>query len=75
MKFALTLLLAAALALQGCSSESAPAPPQVGTDACSVEGQKQFVLDTMRDVYFWNDLLPTSVDLEDERDTQQNALR
>jgi C-terminal processing protease CtpA/Prc len=63
MKPALSLLLAAVLAVQGCSGDDAPAPPQVGTDACSVEGQKQFVLDTMRDVYFWNDLLPATVDL------------
>jgi len=38
-------------------------PPQVGKDACSIDGQKQFVLDAMRDVYYWNDLLPESVDL------------
>jgi len=45
------------------SRESGFVPPQVGTDACSIDGQKQFVLDAMRDVYYWNDLLPESVDL------------
>ena len=30
--------------------------------ACSLEGQKQFVLDNMRAWYFWNDLLPAQVD-------------
>lgn len=43
--------------------ESGFVPPQVGTDACSIDGQKQFVLDAMRDVYYWNDVLPESVDV------------
>lgn len=30
---------------------------------CSIAGQKQFVLDAMRDVYFWNTLLPANVNL------------
>jgi len=48
----------------GCSiEENANLPPQVGTDACTIDGQKQYVLDKMRDVYFWNDLLPVTVDL------------
>ena len=34
-----------------------------GVDACSVDGQKQFVLDSMREWYLWNDLLPAAVDL------------
>jgi C-terminal processing protease CtpA/Prc len=28
-----------------------------------VDGQKQFVIDAMRDVYYWNDLLPANIDL------------
>ena len=52
------------LSLVACSSdESSVAPPQTGTSACSIDGQKQFVLDKMRDVYFWNDNLPVTVDL------------
>ena len=52
------------LGLVACSSdESNVAPPQTGTSACSIDGQKQFVLDKMRDVYFWNDDLPVTVDL------------
>ncbi len=31
--------------------------------SCSADDQKQFVLDNMRDIYFWNDLLPQDVDL------------
>lgn len=31
--------------------------------SCNVNDQKAFVLEAMRDVYFWNDLLPNDVDL------------
>ena len=34
------------------------------TGACSLNGQKQFVLDEMRNWYLWNDLLPASVDID-----------
>jgi C-terminal processing protease CtpA/Prc len=54
-------LLISACSLSGDDSS---VPPQVGTAACTIDAQKQFVLDTMNDVYFWNDLLPPSVDLE-----------
>ena len=55
----------AALLLAGCGGGggggSLTAP--TGANACSVEGQKQFVLDQMRDIYFWNASLPANVDL------------
>jgi len=52
------------LALAACGdSGSGPQAPQVGTAACSIDGQKQFVLDRMHEIYFWYDLLPASVDL------------
>ncbi len=59
------LAVFAFIVVAGCggSGSSAPAPPAVGTDACSIDGQKKYVLDTMRDVYFWNDLLPANVDI------------
>ena len=59
------LAVFAFIVVAGCggSGSSAPAPPAVGTDACSIDGQKQYVLDTMRDVYFWYDLLPANVDI------------
>ncbi|MEM1264144.1 MAG: S41 family peptidase [Pseudomonadota bacterium] len=53
-------------ALAGCGGGGGGgglAAPVAGTDACSNDAQKQFVLDQMRDVYFWNDLIPASVDL------------
>lgn len=34
-----------------------------GGDACSLAGQKAFVLDQMRDIWFWNTDLPATVDL------------
>lgn len=43
----------------GGSGGSAPTP-----SGCSDNGQKQFVLDVMEDVYFWNDQLP-QVNLDD----------
>jgi len=61
------LYVIAALALfivAGCSTEdSAGSPPQPGAFACTIDAQKQFVLDKMREVYFWNDVLPMTVDL------------
>jgi carboxyl-terminal processing protease len=50
------------LALAGCSA-SQDGPPQIGDAACTNDGQKQFVLDAMQDIYFWNANLPASVDL------------
>ena len=52
------------LACAGCSAgDSAGLPPQPGSAACTLDAQKQYVLDKMRDVYLWNDVLPASVDL------------
>ncbi len=50
------VILSALLAAACSSSDGGPAAE------CSIEGQKQFVLDSMRDWYFWNDLLPAEVD-------------
>ena len=51
-------------AMAGCSAADNPAPHPPVADACPVDAQKQFVLDAMRDVYYWNDLLPADVDLD-----------
>lgn len=37
--------------------------PQTGTDACSNDGQKQFVLDNLYAWYLWNDLLPANISI------------
>ena len=59
------ILIVMSLFVSACSlsDDNGNAAPQTGTAACSVDAQKQFVLDTMNDVYFWNDLLPASVDI------------
>jgi len=54
------VILSAVLVAACSSSDGANVEPPVA--ACSVEGQKQFVLDNMRAWYFWNDLLPAEVD-------------
>lgn len=57
----LSLLLVVLLA--ACNGSGGNGTPQIGDAACSNTGQKQFVLDNMRDWYFWNDLLPPQVDI------------
>jgi C-terminal processing protease CtpA/Prc len=56
------VVILSALVAAACSSSdgSSEAPPVA---ACSLEGEKQFVLDSMRAWYFWNDLLPAQVDI------------
>jgi C-terminal processing protease CtpA/Prc len=51
--------------LAACSSGSDDDIPQVGTAACEVDGQKQFVLDNLYAWYLWNDLLPAGIDIAD----------
>ena len=55
MRRMITILITVLLA--ACSSGDDGAVAE-----CSIEGQKQFVLDSMREWYFWNDLLPAAVD-------------
>lgn len=55
------IVILSAVLLAACSSsDGANEAPPVAT--CSLDGQKQFVLDNMRAWYFWNDLLPAEVD-------------
>ena len=64
MRKFLYLLAAMTLTLSGCSSSSGgDGGPQAGTATCTNDAQKQFVLDAMRDVYFWYTALPANVDL------------
>ncbi len=53
----LAVILFAVVAAACSSSDDGPVA------VCSNEDQKQFVLDAMREWYFWNDLLPTEVDI------------
>ncbi len=60
----LPLLVLVVFGVAGCGVSDNPAAHPPVADACPVDEQKQFVLDAMRDVYYWNDLLPAVVDLE-----------
>ncbi len=51
--------------LAACSSGGGDDTPQVGTAACEVDGQKQFVLDNLYAWYLWNDMLPANIDIAD----------
>ena len=57
----LFILLTAAMV--GACSSSDDSSGGVPITSCSVDGQKQFVVDAMNQWYFWNDLLPASVDI------------
>jgi hypothetical protein len=54
------ILLLIAVAASACTSDSGGGVP---VSSCSVDGQKQFVVDAMREWYFWNNLLPADVDI------------
>jgi carboxyl-terminal processing protease len=54
------IVLLVAVAASACTSDSGSSVP---LSSCSVDGQKQFVVDAMREWYFWNHLLPANVDI------------
>lgn len=62
------LVLLATLA--GCGGGGGGAPPPA---TCSLDAQKQFVLDNMYDWYLWNDLLPVDVNIADH-ETPESLL-
>jgi carboxyl-terminal processing protease len=60
------ICLLAFAGLTACSGGgSGPAGPETGTAACSNDGQKQYVLDSLYDWYLWNDLLPGNINIAD----------
>jgi hypothetical protein len=54
------ILMLVVVAVSACTSDSGSSVP---LSACSVDGQKQFVVDAMHEWYFWNDLLPENIDI------------
>ena len=58
------LLMIVVALLTACSGSSGDEGAQNQVAECSNTGQKQFVLDVMRDWYLWNDLLPADVDID-----------
>lgn len=63
----LTVFLLSVLLVAGCGS-SGDGNPQ--PTSCSVNDQKQFVLDALYDWYLWNDLLPANIDIADYADPE-----
>jgi C-terminal processing protease CtpA/Prc len=61
----LILALSALLTACGGGGGGIADTPQPGTSQCSADGQKEFVLEAMRQWYFWNANLPASVNLAD----------
>ena len=64
MRELICLLAFASLTACGGGGDGSTAP-QTGTAACSVDGQKQFVLDNLYAWYLWNDLLPAGINIAD----------
>lgn len=54
------LATCSALALLACHADPLDIAPPA---SCDLPAQRQWVLDTMREVYLWNDRIPDSVDL------------
>ena len=61
--------------LTACGGSGSSDVPQVGTAACSNDGQKQFVLDNLYDWYLWNDLLPANINIDDYNSPEDLAFR
>lgn len=66
----LVLSVFALAACDGDSSISGP-PPSADVGECSIDGQKQFVLDNLYAWYLWNDLLPTNLSIDDYASPEQ----
>lgn len=55
------LVLLVAVFVGACTSDDGGG--NVPISSCSNDGQKQFIVDAMREWYFWNHLLPADVDI------------
>ena len=71
----LICLIAFAGLTSACGSSSSAGGPQVGTAACSTDGQKQYVLDQLYTWYLWNDLLPANIDIADYATPEELVTR
>ncbi|MDH3777482.1 MAG: hypothetical protein OES59_01565, partial [Gammaproteobacteria bacterium] len=65
MRKLILLLAMASISFTACSSDgSGPAGPTTPA-ACSIDGQKTYVLDALYYWYLWNDLLPANINIAD----------
>ncbi len=71
----LICLIAFAGLTSACGSSSSVDGPQIGTAACSTDGQKQYMLDQLYDWYLWNDLLPANIDIADYATPEELVTR
>jgi carboxyl-terminal processing protease len=62
----LSVALISSLLAVGCvgGSDGPPGGEVITPADCTDAGQKQFVLDVMRDIYYWNDMIPSNPDLD-----------
>ncbi len=74
MRRLITLLLLINLAACGDGSSNVVSP-QTGTDACSNDDQKAFVLEGLYVWYLWNDLLPTDISIDDYASPEELVQR
>ena len=72
MRYLVTLLAAASLA--ACGGGDSLTGPNSPT-ACSNDGQKQFVLDSLYAWYLWNDLLPANLSIDDYASPEELATQ
>ncbi len=74
MRKLIILLAMASLSFTACSSDgSGPAGPTTPA-ACSIDGQKAYVLDALYYWYLWNDLLPPNLNIADYASPEQLVI-
>ena len=61
--------------LTACGGGDSVVGPLAGTDACSTNGQKQYVLDQLYLWYLWNDTLPAGIDIADYASAEELVSR
>jgi len=71
MRYLVALLLIATLTACDDGGDFSGAGPEVGTGACSVDGQKEFVLVNLYAWYLWNDQLPANLSIDDYTTPEQ----
>jgi len=69
------ICLVAFAGLTACGGGDGPAGPETGTAACSVDGQKQYVLDQLYAWYLWNDMLPAGINIADYASPEELVSR
>ncbi len=69
------ICLVAFAGLTACGGGDGPAGPETGTAACSIDGQKQYVLDQLYDWYLWNGDLPANISIADYASAEELVNR